>query len=71
VSNYTGKDLISHRKVVSILYLVLINYGILIGTINLGIIILRFTPLLTLILGPFSGIILEIVTVWLLISFVR
>jgi hypothetical protein len=55
----------------NILYLVLISYSAATGIINLGIIILRFMPLLTLILGVFNNIILEIVIIRLLIYSAR
>jgi hypothetical protein len=71
VLNHAKKVLINNIRVASILYLILISYSAATGIINLGITILRFMPLLTLILGVFNNIILEIVIIRPLIYSVR
>jgi hypothetical protein len=71
VSNHAGKDLISDRKIASILHLVLIDYGAVTGTINSGITVLRSMPLSTPILGAFNGATLEIATAGPLVYSVR
>jgi hypothetical protein len=71
VLNHAGKNLISDKRVISILHLILISYNILMGTTNLRIIILKFTPLLTLILNVFSGAMLEIIIIGPLVSFIK